>query len=505
MIRPFNRNFLDCPAAADVAEVLIRVKHQQKSVKKPACTADVIRNIGNFLKIALDHFWRKRYSTATWLAKARQKNMEGTAKPKGLAKIWREVKRPFKRSFKPIKKWFKIIKERWREQCSQRNYRRILINLKKKDTIKVVFLVSQCAKWNSDSLYQKLEADRRFSPVILYVPQLAYEQKDSNDEVECRFYRDRGYNFAAIFSSAELRAHKPDIVFYQQPWGNRKGDFAPVQVSQYALCLYFPYSIATTIDRKRVIDCFSFFKTLYRNFVFNTAVVEEFHAKGVHNTIATGHPKLDAYLTPVKTNPWKDQEKFKIIYAPHHSLVSFANSLLQWGTFDWNGRELLDWAKAHTDTEWIFKPHPRFRYFAMHSNIMNESELDAYYNEWNNIGSVYTLGDYFDIFRTADLLITDCGSFLTEWLPTEKPCIHLLSRRDGSNIRSFVHEASSRNYYKVKNLEELHAALDMLVIRREDPLAAARIQDAKAIPLDNAKNIHHWLIQTLCMTEGGVV
>jgi hypothetical protein len=52
-------------------------------------------------------------------------------------------------------------------------------------------------------------------------------------------------------------------------------------------------------------------------------------------------------------------------------------------------------------------------------------------------------------------------------------------------------------------MDELNAALEMLEGRREDPLAKARIQDAKNIPLDSAKNIYQWLIETL-WGEAGV-
>ena len=405
-------------------------------------------------------------------------------------KIWRKIYWDILWKIRKRTIWLK----KW---SVPQNYRRKIRQLSQSnEKIKVVFLVSQSQKWNGNSLYHMLKADSRFSPVVLYAPRYEHTNLDLDAGAEYRFFVERGYHCAVISSGAELRSHKPDIVFYQQPWGFLFGDLDPIYVSQYALCLYFPYSIATSIGVSRVWGiCSLFFKTLYCQFVYNTAVVEQFRAKGVFNTIATGHPKMDAYREPVKTNPWKNKEGFKIVYAPHHS---FEKSLLKWGTFGWNGRELLEWAKAHPETEWIFKPHPQFHFSIINeSNIMNESELDEYYAGWNTVGAIYTQGDYFDIFRTADLLITDCGSFLTEWLPTEKPCIHLLSAKEIPNSRSFVHEKSSRHYYKIKNLEELYATLEMLVVRREDPLAAARIRDAKKIPMDSAKNIHQWLVEML--------
>lgn len=397
------------------------------------------------------------------------------------------------RGFVPQYKWLYMVGEWLLLWHIQQNYKKKIRELSKGNVkIKSVFLVSESSKWNGDSLYRRLEADSRFAPIILY--KSLPVNTTSTDEDDHRFFTARGYNFAVISNAADLQKHEPSIVFYQQPWYVQE-DLIPASVSQYALCLYFPYSIATTIEHQFTWDsCSIFFKTLYRHFVFNTAVVEQFHVKGVHNTIATGHPKMDAYLVPIKTNPWKNKNKFKIIYAPHHSL---SNTSLRWATFDWNGRELLDWAGTHIETEWIFKPHPGLRHAVLDVGTMSESEIDGYYDAWNHIGTTYEQGDYFDMFRTADLLITDCGSFLTEWLPTEKPCIHLLSDNGAPKNRSFVHENSAKHYYKVKNWDELNAAMEMLAVRREDPLAEARIQDAKNIPMDSAKNIYHWLVETL--------
>ena len=426
--------------------------------------------------------------------------MQIVPQKQGIAKIWQKIKGAV-----PKYKWLRAAYRRavammelptvWK---TQRNYAKKITELSRnKEQVKVVFLVSECAKWNADSLYKLLDTDSRFSPIIIYVSLHARVNTDQTDDFHCQFFMTRGYNFATISSGTELREHKPDIVFYQQPWLLRmEPDLIPVNVSQYALCFHFNYGIAPALE---YLDARSlFYKTQYRYFVFNATVEEQIKAKGIHNTIVTGHPKMDAYLEPVKTKPWKNTEKFKIIYAPHHSFKNSSTFFrLQWATFDRDGRELLDWAKTHTDTEWILKPHSHFRAAVLENEIMSGAEIDNYYDEWNRIGAIYTQGDYFDMFRTADLLITDCGSFLTEWLPTEKPCIHLLTDNDAQKSRQSVHENSSRHYYKVKSLEELNAVLEMLAVRREDPLAEARIQDAKNIPLDSAKNIHQWLVDTI--------
>ena len=112
---------------------------------------------------------------------------------------------------------------------------------------------------------------------------------------------------------------------------------------------------------------------------------------------------------------------------------SFDKKGLHLATFNQNGRFILELAKNHPKTSWIFKPHPRFKYALLKNNIMNEQEIENYYGEWANIGKVYEQGDYFDIFKTSDLMITDCCSFLGEYFPTKKPLIHLVGLYRSNN------------------------------------------------------------------------
>lgn len=97
------------------------------------------------------------------------------------------------------------------------------------------------------------------------------------------------------------------------------------------------------------------------------------------------------------------------------------------------------------------------------------------------------MGDYYDIFRTSDLMITDCDSFLTEYLPTGNPVIHLIPSKEP--IWSIVSINSSQHYYKVHNLKELESTFDMLVNQHKDPLKDERQKDAAKITFNSTDNI----------------
>ena len=59
------------------------------------------------------------------------------------------------------------------------------------------------------------------------------------------------------------------------------------------------------------------------------------------------------------------------------------------------------------------------------TGFMNEFEYDEYVAQWNNLPNayLYNKGNYIELFKTSDLLITDCSSFLLEYMPTLKPII----------------------------------------------------------------------------------
>jgi len=67
----------------------------------------------------------------------------------------------------------------------------------------------------------------------------------------------------------------------------------------------------------------------------------------------------------------------------------------------------------------VFKPHPRLKYELVQHGIMTMAEADEYYDAWRSIpnASVYEQGNYFGLFVESTLMITDCISFLGEYLP----------------------------------------------------------------------------------------
>ena len=93
-------------------------------------------------------------------------------------------------------------------------------------------------------------------------------------------------------------------------------------------------------------------------------------------------------------------------------------------------------------------------------NLMSQEEFQNYIAQWNNLDNslVYDKGEYFDIFKTSDVLITDCSSFLAEYFPTKKPII-FINRKDRAPFDSFGNKIK-KGFYEANNFNEVKLIID---------------------------------------------
>ena len=79
---------------------------------------------------------------------------------------------------------------------------------------------------------------------------------------------------------------------------------------------------------------------------------------------------------------------------------------------------------------------------------------------------MYESGDYLDMFMNSCAMITDCGSFKTEYFMTQKPQIFLKSK-NGVPFNPSV-EKINQTCYKAENTDELAQILDEVLIKGND-------------------------------------
>lgn len=354
-----------------------------------------------------------------------------------------------------------------------------------KRKLKVVFLSSENPKWVYQYLYEEFANNPKFDVQVLITVRdkllkkkyefLEYE-KLARKNYNC--FKENGMNAAYAFDFKKkeyinLKKFDPDIVFYEQPWELSKKQGVK-EISKYALPLYCTYGSCITNGINEYSE--SFYRDVYTYFIDNECVKKVLVEHGCREQalVVCGQPKLDAYLKPINQSNiiWKSQNKKRVIYAPHHSF--YKDSMLGFGTFDWNYNFFFNFAKNHPEIEFIIKPHPELKRQIVQQGLMSISDMTQYFEMWENLpnAQVYEYSNYFDMFRTSDLMITDCNSFLYEYLPTKKPVIHLISKNSvGHN--DFGEKIIS-GYYNASNIDELTSQLDTVLFKGQDPLLSVR-------------------------------
>lgn len=372
------------------------------------------------------------------------------------------------------------------------NYSNVLEKIKEESQfrkINVIFLLNStsCAKFSYDSLCENLLNNPKFNVKVLISCTIAFEQNEYERKhlkeklvSNYNYFKAKGYDVDYAYDVQkdkfiDLAIFKPDIVFYTEPW-----EIAYVHdietVSKFALTCFCIYGTSMHNGSYEYEE--PFYRRLFKYFMDNYDAYDLMIQNGVNpdGLQVVGSIKLDAYLKPIDNSKiqWLSQNKKRVIYAPHHSFSS--ETILKYGTFDKNYKYFLDYAKNHQDIEFIFKPHPVLKKEVVRRGLMSEREIEHYFEQWKELpnASVYEVGDYYDMFRTSDLMITDCNSFLSEYLPTQKPVIHLISENSvGYNAYGLK---IIGGYYKSSSNDETEKLLNSLLYDNNDPLLEKRLQ-----------------------------
>ncbi|MCR4881483.1 MAG: Stealth CR1 domain-containing protein [bacterium] len=357
------------------------------------------------------------------------------------------------------------------------NYENVLARLRekyKKEPINVIFISQEEQKWGYDSLYKTLKKSRYFSPkVVIYPRKRVLKDKKNGKKIineHIKFYKSR--NIDAVLGCkgkkyTDIKKFNPDIIFYMSRFDLPR-EIRPIYTSQYALNLFCSYGYEIENVRANYTDDFHIW--LFAYFVEHELNKERYtlyNSRAAENCVVTGYPKLDVFVNNSDNidlaRYWKNPDKYKIIYAPHHSILE--SEVLHISTFLENGKFIQDLAKAHPETTWVYKPHPLLKYKLLKIG-WTQQELDEYVAEWKKIGKVYGSGDYFDIFKSSDLMITDCSSFLVEYLPTKKPVIKLCNPRAMEN--NILGQKVCSEYYLSHSNDELEQIFADLVLNKKD-------------------------------------
>lgn len=365
-------------------------------------------------------------------------------------------------------------------------HRKAIKKLKNKKKIKVVFLALFDSNWKYDRLYQIMEKDETFEPIILICPIVNYGRDNMLKKMkEClNFFADKGYNYVLSYNEktntyVDLRKDiNPDIIFYTNPYKGLIDDRYNIENFPDILTAYVPYSMQESKERDATYNM-EFHNSLWRYYLPTEMHVEYSKRLAINNgknTFCSGYPGIEGLIDGHKPKDecWKiKSHDFKrIIWAPHHTLESQAG--INYSTFLTYCHFMLEMAEKYKDkVQWVFKPHPIL--INKLYSLWGKEKTDEYYFKWENGENTnYIDGEYTDLFLTSDAMIHDSGSFVAEYLYVNKPVMRPL--KEGTKLEDLYCSfglACLENYYIAKKKEDIENFIKM-IIAGEDPLKEKR-------------------------------
>lgn len=348
--------------------------------------------------------------------------------------------------------------------------------IRKKDKIKILFILQNLSQWKTESLYLAMLKHPRIEPKLGIIPSQTYHDAEKILEKYCSNKR---YEFLLLNTEKSFAKQVDvDIVIHQSPYPE---DFYPTYRVTRNLSIptvYAGYGIHSIEERWNINQTLFLYcwQQYYENEECCNTRRKIHHLHGI-NYIITGIPRMDELMLPKASfsDPWPSNGKKRIIYAPHHTIYDDHYQGINYSTFIEYHETMLQLAAKYKDQIFfIFKPHPLlYKKLVKH---WGKEKADIYYNRWrdHNFCGIET-GSYLGLFKHSDALIHDCGSFTIEYLYTQNPCMYLVKEEDHTkNLNEFAKNAFN-NHYHGRKVEDIELFIQD-VIKGVDPMKASRHQ-----------------------------
>lgn len=363
----------------------------------------------------------------------------------------------------------------------------------KNGPLNVVFIVNDSSEWKYDSLFRQMSNNKDFNPIILLCPLIIHYSAEQAEDIYQRAYQTfnkRGYKVmkaseTVTSENVDITNLSPDIIFYSSLWtGYMHPKYNQYNLRKYLKC-YIDYGYCSIADEWGFSSAFH--GLMWRYFaecedIKQLAITAQ--PRELKNTVVTGYPIYDEYESASgNTSDWKnaDRKYKRVIWAPHHTIEGH-NGLLKFSTFLENAQPMLNYALNQKEIQFVFKPHPLLLQALYDHPQWGKEKADAYYQQWaEGKNTALVTGAYMDLFKSSDAMIHDCGSFIVEYLYTQKPVLFLgKNREEQSNI---VGIKAYRCHYHGSTIEDIKMFLEDVVLNGKDDMKPIREQFHKEVLL----------------------
>lgn len=354
-----------------------------------------------------------------------------------------------------------------------------------KEPLNVVFLVLSASVWKYDSVYQLMEKDKRFNPLIMVCPaiDLAENQIIPKMNQTYAYLSNKGYKVIKACDENRdnyvgIESLSPDILFYASQWDEHFDEqYRSTTLRKYLKC-YVNYSYKNNPFEWSIASPFQGRMWMYfSECEDNRKLALSFNANEFQNIHVVGYPIYDEIQAlDAKGTDWKIQDKKhkRIIWAPHHSIEGH-DGLIKLSTFLLYSDSMKELAEKFADkVQFAFKPHPQLKTVLYHHPDWGQEKTDAYYNFWRDGKNTAIVdGAYADLFKSSDAMIHDCHSFVVEYLYVNKP-VMFLANYDREGQSNTVGKKAFAAHYHGLNAEDIERFITDVVIGEKDTMQTMR-------------------------------
>lgn len=354
--------------------------------------------------------------------------------------------------------------------------------VKKNKKIRVAFFVLIASTFTGQPLFEKMIEDNVFDPFIVIVPETLREDVFSLSDQDYHFLSKKYKNRVLKGYKKEIKqffdySKMFNIIFFPRPYENLTHRFFEIKylVKKNILTAYLDYAFSVTKYSKEIFKS-DFYKYLWRFFLQTHLHYKEYksvsYLKG-KNAVVSGYCKLDNLA---KQKILRRKRK-TIIIAPHHTVVNWKH--LQISTFLQYADFFLKLPLLYPNIDFIFRPHPLLIYQLKRKEIWGKEKTEKYIKKLSSIPNLKfnQNPEYYDIFANSDGIIHDCGSFLAEYLFTEKPACYLL--KNESSIKKWFMSIGQRcleNCYLAYSKDDIINFIENVIIKGNDFMKNQRLK-----------------------------
>lgn len=361
----------------------------------------------------------------------------------------------------------------------ERYFKHAVKKIRVKKKIRVGFVTDDPSMWCGDELYKRFADNERCETTLFLCLQKSLRNQPLSVEDFQRGldeFKSRGINVVGV-EDDEQTCPAQDLLIMLRPYF----DYLPKAFELSAigadtLTVYIPYGFNTSAWDVCDTPIHRFGWKLFFESREHIDRIEKLCREGAPRCLYSGYTKLDAFFkdSDALTFDWKmtRPDAKKIIYAPHWSIASG----IFYSTFQHNCQFMYEFARTHSETSWVFKPHPMLLASAVGHGLFKSADgFRAYLQAWDELpnAQVFTGAYYQGLFATSDGMIMDCGSWIGEYQYTHKPLIFLT--RNTQKFNSLGNELM-KILYRVdgKDLKGIAALMQKVFIDGKDELFEAR-------------------------------